>query len=500
MLRRTLVFVTLLVSGRAFADATALMDQADKAMSDAWCTSMAKNGCTDDAVFPAAVKAYDEAMKLEPTPQTAGRYCKRFTNLQKKEARWALSSGAMFRALARCDFALLHPDADEATRARGRAGNELRNVLGYIRTPEETEARRAAAAKALFGLGLTVRESGGRISVAPGELDDAKIREYIAEYWSPAAAEVQTGAGFLDDARGNEYEALRKKGVLGWTLLEPAKKLVMCESIVRTLSKLRQEAVDFCKLRAVIEANSRIVAYRGKPVETPVDAGPGLEHAERIFFPSAEGVYEPVVTVAAPVTVDDFAHIELQRRLADMLYRGSSDDPGKREAKALAARGAKIAETQQAKLRAADAKVAGKGGVVVFAARPFVGWEMPELVKKGPAGACEALHYKAWAPRGAASYEIEIAVDGTACFGTPLSSLESETPNTDGLVRSSEKDTHCPEPLQLAGEHKVAIQMFKVGTARTGDKVITRDWKIKDETMGVRGKRVGGAEVTCTTR
>jgi hypothetical protein len=490
------------------ARATVLMDDADKAFKGASCGNMATGGCADPAAFTAAVRGYAEALALDPRPQNAARACRAFTNSQKNERASAVADGTVWRLIAFCDYGARHPDSDATTRDRSRAGSEYRRWLHDARSEADRDARIDAAARALFGAGLAVThdKASGAITIDAGKLEGRLVQEYTAELWAEYVGKIDTSpsgfaawSAYLTPEHAKAYTAAKDKGALGWALLEPAEKLSACALMTKKMTAdAGKRTLASCVVAAMLEANAPRYAYRGAPASHAAADGVGLARDERVFLPGVDGVYPTVITVASPVAADSYAGIQLQGKLASGLYRGG-DQP--KEVAALVARGQKIAKAKEAAFAVADKKLGKKGKVIVFAAAPFVGWELPKILGKKDTAECSRLHYKAYAP-ASGSDEAEIAVDGAVCTVTSLSSLDGGAPNTEAVAQAIDTpiSTECVTALATPGEHAISIGMFKVETARTGRLEITSDLKIRDESLGVRGKLATKAAITCTTK
>ena len=507
----TAIGIVLLLGSAAAGDparATALMDAADKEFSGASCGSMATGGCSDPAAFTRAVQGYAEALAVDPRPQNAMRACRAFTNSQKNERTSAVADGTVWRLIAFCDYGARHADSDARTRDASRAGSEYRRWLHDARSEADRDARIDAAARALFGAGLAVAhdKGTGAVTVDAGKLDGKLIQEYTAELWAEYVGKIDSSAGafgawraYLTPEHAKSYTAARDKGAFGWALLEPAEKLSACKLMTAKMTfEAGKRTLAFCAAAAMLEANAPRYAYRGTAGSYAAGDGPGLARDERVFLPGVDGVYPVVITVASPAPADNYAGIQLQGELASTLYRGG-DQP--KEVAALVARGQKIAKAKEAAFAVADKKLGKKGKVIVFAAAPFVGWDLPPILGKKDTVECGRLHYKAYAP-ATGSYEAEIAVDGMVCKVEALSSLDGGAPNTEPIAKAIDTPIsgECVTALATPGDHAISIGMFKVEGTRTGRLEITDDLRVRDEYVGVRGKAATKAAMTCTTK
>jgi len=497
---------------RARADnkekATVLVQQADHALDQAGCfrADRVQTGCGDVAIFKSAAAKYDQAVKLYPSCKAAYLACYLHKKAQGPDLEWSKSSGNYMIALARCDYAAFHPDCRDEVRKQARsAGDEMRSELRFSRSKEEYDARVTAAAKALYGVGLKMKydKGAGKISLDYGEVDAATLQGYIGEFYAGYAPKVleRVGMGFfLDEDRTDEYRALLAKGVLGWVLLEPRAKFRICKQMAYRMKQGGRELESWCLFQSVIEANAPLFAFKGSSVTWNARdlEGGGLAYTDRIFFPTIDGKYEPVVTIAGPIEVDDRKHINYQLRVANDV---KSSNPHYQDALGLKARVQKIVKKKEAAFAKAEKKVRGRKGNVLFAEATFKSWTLPKFLAQGAVADCDKLHYKAYAPAGKNDeFHAEYKVDGETCNVHSVSSSEDSQAVTDSLMHPfAPRDDGCPAALLVPGDHEVVINMYPVKAAKTGYKEITRDWKIRDEYMGYWGKKVGSWKAKCTT-
>jgi hypothetical protein len=467
-----------------------LRKQADHAYSQSRCHL--SSGCEDRAVFPKVVADYEKAFRLDPSPEMALAFCQLHRKSNGPDAKAFEDRGGARSALARCDYALLHPDSDEQTRRRALSdGRDIRSSLAIDRGSAADDARKVAAARALYGEGLTMKydKRSNKITFDYGKLDAATLQEYIGEYYIPAMLEVGINEfSSLHQDRLGEWGAARQANAFGWTLLEPMAKFQICEKLVTHLH------IDWCRLQSLIEANAPLFAFRGQAVEWDATrtSGGGVTGADRIFLPTVEGRYDVAITIASPITLDGYHNLRLMRAIRGNFYNQQGDSY--REAMGVFAKAEKASEAKKKAYEAQERKLAGTRGNVVFAEAPFVGWEVPPLLRKGATADCSKLHYRSWNPRGSGVYELDYKVDGTLC-NREVSGM------TDSLARPR-NHTHgdrCPDALMVPGEHTVTIEMHQNKAGKTGNRVITRDGVIRDETVAYRARRVGTWTAKCTT-
>jgi hypothetical protein len=474
--------------------ADALMKEAAAAV-DAGACFRTHGGCPDAAVFPAAAAKIERAYALDRTPERAKALCNFYGNSVGRDRAWAAQQrGGLHRIIGLCQY--------------GGASSPIDYLRSSLREQGGEEAfgqRSAAAARALFGAGLRVDRAGGRVAIDWGELDAATAQAYAAEFYAQHAPAVLSGYSddtFLWPERKQRYLELGERRKLGWVLAEPKVKLALCERIMGRVTKGGGDAVEFCRYHALLEANAPRFAFRGQPVDYPAAGAEvsGLADGDAILQPGPDGRYSIAFTVAGGEPIDDFRHMRFQKAVMASVRESS---PYHRDALAELARAERVAKQRQAAFARADQALRGGGKAkVVFAQAPFAGWDLPPILGKGEVADCDALHYKAYAPKKrGAEYEAEIAVDGEACSTVWVYSPEDASARVDSLMRPSEKDAElCPRKLAAPGEHQVAIAIYQVKAARTGRREITDDLKIRDEYMGVRGAKAGSFTARCATR
>jgi hypothetical protein len=377
----------------------------------------------------------------------------------------------------------------------------LRNARYH--TPEG-DAHLDAAARALYGVGLVVKhdKATNQVTIEPGTLDANLVQQYIAGVWNGYLGKTRSAPSGVQEMHPQraDYTKLGEQGVYGWTLLEPGGKLDACVLISKDMTDAKGRALrQFCTMQMLIELNAPRFVYRGATVSYDAAGPTGIPYDERVFLPNADGVYPIAIVVPAPTTIDSFATLRLQRKYADQLFRGAGDAE-KREALVISARAEKLLAQKQKTYNAAKAKFAGRGGKIAFADAPFDG-DFPRVLKKGETTDCDKLHFNAFGFK-TGEYEVELDVDKQACATQSLGSLDSDVDNTDSLAHPNDTRAYdnCATLLKTPGDHTVSIGMYKVGTWTTGNKEITDDLQIRDQTVGVRGKRVAGASITCTTK
>lgn len=495
--------------------AKTLIKQADHALDEAGCfrADRSRTGCGDVEIFKGAAAKYEAAVKADPNPATALAACYLHKKSQGPDLEWSKSSGAFMLALARCDFAAFHPSTDPETRKRAlRVGGDMRTELRFSRSQDENDKRIAAAAKALYGVGLKMKydKKAKTISLAYGDLDEATLQGYIGEYYAGYAPKVMQrtsrrgpSVSFLDEDKKAEYLTLLEGGTMGWVLLEPMAKNNICQHMVEHMRNGTNDVAHWCQMQSLIEANAPIFAFSGKAVDWKVtdNAGGGLSATDRIFLPTIDGHYSPVITIGGPERIDDYLHITIQRKLAYQFKRGNKY---RNEALALMAPIEKVAAAKEKKWAQADAKLGGKGAKVVWSETTFEGWDIPPLLGKNANGDCAKLYYRIYAPKKAdGSYDAEFKIDGKTCNVVGgISSVKNSRAVSNKLMASTAVNDGCPDALTVPGDHAIAITIYPNKASKTGNKVLTHNsvnWQVKDEYMGYWGKKVGTFKAKCTT-
>jgi hypothetical protein len=491
--------------------AKVLMSQADSALDEGGCfrADRSQTGCESRTTFQEAAARYDQAVALDPSLETAMAACAVHKKSQGPDFEWSLSSGAFWVALARCDHVAFHPDTGDDLRRRARSvGSDMRSYLRFSRKAAENDARRAAAAKALYGAGLTMKfdKQANQISLAYGSLDAKTLQGYIGEYYAAHAPKIFGSSAppvtLRDDARKASYLAGLEKGVTSWILLEPMAKFALCKLIADTMDQGGRDVEHWCQVQQAIEANAPLYAFTGAAVkyDASVLKDAGLTDDQRVFLPTLDGVYPVAITIAGPHTIDDYQHINFLKAVAATV---NGSNPQQAEVLGMVARADKLAKEREAKWAKADAKLGGTAGKVVFAEATFQSWDVPAILAAGGTTDCAKLHYKAWAPKGSKEYDAAFAVDGTTCNVISVWSNQQTNAVTESLMLPAvAKDDNCPDALKVPGEHQVTISMHEVKAAKTGNRVIKAHGsglKIEDEYMGVWGKKVGSWSAKCTT-
>src|SRR5262249_6191815 len=153
---------------------------------------------------------------------------------------WAVQHGWARRGIALCELVGVAEDLDTVERNAGPSGaSSIRTKLWQKRDEAANDAGMVAAAKALYGVGFKMKldKAGGQIALDWGEVDDAKLQDFIAEYYLRYAGELRAGNDL--SGPGVDVAALTKQRTFGWLLLEPRAKLELCQKIAYNMPKSR---------------------------------------------------------------------------------------------------------------------------------------------------------------------------------------------------------------------------------------------------------------------
>jgi hypothetical protein len=423
--------------------------------------------------YPAALAKAEQALKANPGAPALAEACRVAASAQRTDIAWLVKEARVAQVLAWCDAASL---------AAGKRGPEVQLVdsIEFSRPEPERQARAEVAMRALYGVGLKIVRDPAKnqISIDYGEIDAAKLESIIAEYWVP-------------NQRWGGSSGL-KKGQNALVLLAPMDKEALCE-ILAAKTKDRAAGIEWCRVEALKEGASALVAFRGKAVAyTGETSDAGLKPDEVVLVGRADGHWEIAMTVAGAAPVDDQVHVA---RLRSMIGNWSSLRTH-REVAGLLAHADKAAKEKQGGYTAEENKRVKQRPFVAFAGASFDSWTYPAPPAAG--ATCDRVFFKAYAPKKDSGFALVLKVDGKECHERSISA-DNVPPDADSLTKPtySHERSDCPNPLAAPGKHEVTSEIYSLKAGVVGQEV--RNGVVQDRWMSGLDKKLGTWKVTCVT-
>ena len=363
------------------------------------------------------------------------------------------------------------------------------------------------AAQALYGVGLDIKRTRKRTTIAPkpGGLTRAKYNRYVKEVYLQvlrAHLTKMTGGNWRwsEGGYGDTMFDNRAPVKRAHLLLEPYLKYRLCREIAASIGSKPNivaawQRYGWCALQAMDEAVAPIYVYRGAAVtwEAPADRG-DLDVVDEIWKPDAGGNYPMVVTVAGGHKIYTLASTKILMKL--------SKDVDPDLAKKLHAKADRIYKKTLkiyhglVKKEARKQRRLARGKKIIFAARRFYATvAIPPA--RGPIP-CRKTHYLAYVPAKARKqgYHIAVEIDGTECMS--LYADAGEVDRNDIYAAPS-----CSRLLRK-GEHKVNVALHhSVDSFNHSQKEWRRSnmrWKRENVTYTKtkKGRKLYEGSITCT--
>lgn len=287
------------------------------------------------------------------------------------------------------------------------------------------DAEIAAAARAIFGDGLSVTRSGDKITVDWGTLTEEKARYFLETYWGPALDSIDPYTVFsVDDKRWvfPFYTKSLRKTSRAYFLMEPDGRRELCLQIARVIgdARLAQATRDFCTVRAVETANRGVIGFRGKKASYNTTAPwAGIWFKERLWQ-NKNGVRDLLLVTSGPVDIDQYEQLKYIAHVAD-IGRTAADQyslDARRKLRRLRDAAADKLAKKDALTDARDARQVGDKAAVIFTDHPASGWRKMWPLKGSEKVSCYETHVHTYSPAKAwpgQLYTLTVALNGRTC-------------------------------------------------------------------------------------
>jgi hypothetical protein len=348
------------------------------------------------------------------------------------------------------------------------------------------DGERAAAIRALYGEGLSIKTSGETVSIDWGSLDAATYERYVAEHYRPfierVSASLHPGSAAFPGGGHVETAAAAR------TLVEPALKNKLCVALAESLSdfKASRDAQIYCGEQALRHARAPTVAFRGVAVSY---SGVSTFEGVRLDEPIYQGV-AVLITVSAPGTLDHFgAWRPVPQLVSDLHYEAPA--PVKQLARDTRAWARELSAGAEKRIAARDKRFRKPRGAVVFTGAPVSGWEAIQPLGKNASPSCDAAHAHIYGPSRKGFYDLTVRANKVLC---------SNSVQSQGFAQHRSIAALCGEHL-TAGDNEIEVTIAKNVNRDTGRR---RIYVKKDRVEGQKiysnkaGKRLTTAVMTCT--
>jgi len=358
----------------------------------------------------------------------------------------------------------LTPDQEREMLTMCEAGDEDRAArLREVRIKKGRASSALDAARALFGIGMTLREpnlpKAGGETLAWGTVTAEKMQDFIRDHYT----------GIIETSD---------------QLYEPDQKLKACKAIAdhgRDAAE-KTQIVQLCELEVAREQALYGIEFAGES---------GLERvpfkSSKAFELDAKLHYRPMFVVASSRRIDQYAPLMRQReRLDAIVKQGSQHAYYKQASDMLAALDAHIKQRTDEGARAKK-QIAANKNRVLFLHHAAKEWDVPT-----PYGAkvdlCSRDLYAIGPDLKTEDYDVgmEVIVDSKSCF--------------DAYGREAYVKQTCPELFDKGQQHSITATMYRVKWKKTGEKQITvhkDSVDVRDKERSSRGAVVARGQLTC---
>lgn len=433
--RKSFVVVLLCMYRLAVADEADRLYQAAKQELDQKCQPRACD-------FAGAAAKLKRAYLLRADAKFANTYC---DYARKAKLTPALEADTLLM----CEVADLGDD-------------DFVDSLRENRAKKGRSSSAAAAARALYGVGLTLGQSDGpkpTMTLSWGTITPAAMQELIRDHY---VGVIQT----TDD------------------LTFIPRKLEMCKRIAATIAQPaeRKEVTEFCEWQAAIAMNAPQATFGGATGIERVK----LADRARVFELDKQLRYQPVFALAAPKQLNNPKTLDAEREYLDKIIKQGAQHSHYKDAVARRSEIETYIKRRKQEAEKITKQLKAKPSQVAFMPYAPFEWDVPAPVS-GHVETCAKLAAVAPAVgKENGDTELLVKVDGKECF--------------NGYSLIAAPSIECAE-LVADGKHRIDAELFRVTWKKTGEKQITIHSKdsidIRDKEAGSRGKRVARGSITC---
>lgn len=290
-----------------------------------------------------------------------------------------------------------------------------------------SDAELADAARAIFGDGLLVTRSGGKVTVDwnPKGLTEAKARRYLETYWGPALDDIDPGTVFaLADQRMvfPFYTNSLSRHKRAYFLMEPDGRRAICRRIAKQIgdSRLRKKTMDFCTVRAVETATRGVIGFRGKKQSFNARAPwAGVWFKERLWA-NRDGARQMLVVAPGLDEIEQLDQLTYAANVADVgqTMRDQYSADALRALRRLRDRAADKLAKKAERIAARDKALVGGRASVMFTDYPISGWRKIIPLTDAEKAPCFESHVHAYGPakpKPKTIYDLTVSLNGRTC-------------------------------------------------------------------------------------